>query len=96
MPAPAIAWYTGDPAPLVGTYRGPSRGRDRVVEVTQGEQGVTFSVNGSPARALPWIEGLTFRGGSAILTFRRTGGDTAPVDALRFDAGSGFYILKRQ
>lgn len=95
-PAPKVAWYTGDPAPLVGKYQGPSRGRDMVVEVTQGEQGLAFSVNGLPARRLPWVEGLTFRAGNSFLTFRRAGGGTGPVDELRFDAGSGLYVLKRQ
>ena len=93
---PTMAPYTGDAAPLVGTYKGPSRGRDMIVEVTATPQGLAFSSNGAPARPLPWVEGLTFRQGSAILTFRRAGGTTGPVTELRYDAGSGYYILKRQ
>jgi hypothetical protein len=88
--------FTGDPSPLVGKYQGPSRGRDMVIEVTQTPQGLAFSANGSPPRQLPWVEGLTFRQGSAILTFRRSNGNSGPVTELRFDAGSGYYILKRQ
>jgi CubicO group peptidase (beta-lactamase class C family) len=87
--------FAGDPAPLVGKYQGPSRGRDMVVEVTQTPQGLAFSANGSPPRQLPWIEGLTFRQGNAFLTFRRIGSD-GPATELRFDAGGGYYILKRQ
>ncbi len=92
---PTFARFTGDAAPLVGKYQGHSRGRDKVVEVTQTPQGLAFSTNGSPARTLPWVEGLTFRQGSSILTFRRAGG-TGTATELRFDAGSGYYILRRQ
>jgi CubicO group peptidase (beta-lactamase class C family) len=93
---PTMRAFAGDAAALVGTYKGPSRGRDMVVQVTQTPQGVAFSANGSPARPLPWVDGLTFRQGSAFLTFRRADGDGGPVTELRFDAGSGYYILKRQ
>ena len=90
------AAFKGDGAALVGKYKGPSRGRDMVVDVTQTPEGVAFSANGSPARVLPWVEGLTFQGGAALLTFKRANGNAGPVTELRFDAGSGYYILKRQ
>jgi CubicO group peptidase (beta-lactamase class C family) len=93
---PTVTYFTGDPAPLVGTYKGPSRGRDMVIEVTQTPEGLHFSANGSPPRRLPWVEGLTFRQGNAFLTFRRANGDSGPVSELRFEAVSGYYILKRQ
>ena len=93
---PTTVQYTGDPAPLVGRYQGPSRGRDMVVEVTQTPQGLAFSINGAPPRPLPWIEGLTFRTGNSFLTFRRAGGTSGPVTELRYDAGSGHYVLKKQ
>lgn len=95
-PRPAVARFTGDGAPLVGKYKGPSRGRDMVVDVTQTPQGVAISVNGSPARVLSWVEGLTFRQGNTFLTFRRANDDGGPATELRYDAGSGYYILKRQ
>jgi CubicO group peptidase (beta-lactamase class C family) len=93
---PTAARFAGDAAPLVGKYQGPARGRDMVVEVTQTPEGLAFSANGSPARVLPWVEGQTFRQGDAILTFRRAGGGNGPPTELRFDAGGGYYILKRQ
>jgi CubicO group peptidase (beta-lactamase class C family) len=93
---PARAAFTGDGAPLVGKYKGPSRGRDMVVDVTQTPEGLAFSANGSPPRVLPWVEGLTFQAGSAFLTFKRANGNIGPATELRFDAGSGYYILKRQ
>lgn len=91
---PAVKPFAGDATSLVGTYRGPSRGRDMIMVVTQTPQGPAFSANGSPARVLPWVDGLTFRQGSAILSFRRNG--DAPAHELRFDSGGGYYILKRQ
>lgn len=89
--------FSGDAGALLGTYRGISRGRDMVVAVNQGPEGaVAFSVNGSPPRVLPWVGGLTFQGGAALLTFEQTAGAPAAT-ALRFDAGrGGYYILKRQ
>lgn len=64
------------------------------VEVMQGEQGLAFSINGAPERRLPWVDGLPFRNGNSYLTFRRAGGVAA--HELRYDAGSGLYVLKRQ
>jgi CubicO group peptidase (beta-lactamase class C family) len=93
---PTVAYFTGDPMPLVGKYQGPSRGRDMIVEVTQSPQGPLFSSNGAPPRPLPWVEGLTFRQGSGTLTFRRANGNTGPVTELRVSAGGGYYILKKQ
>ena len=87
--------FAGDAAPLLGRYKGPSRGRDMVVEVTKSDSGVTISVNGGAARSLPWVEGWTFQQGQALLTFRRAG-ENGPATELRFNAGGGYYILKRQ
>jgi CubicO group peptidase (beta-lactamase class C family) len=93
---PMLKPFVGDAALLVGQYKGPSRGRDMSVDVTQGAQGLMISVNGAPARPLPWLEEWTFRQGNAMLTFRRTG-NTGPATELRYNAGpSGYYILKRQ
>jgi CubicO group peptidase (beta-lactamase class C family) len=93
---PTLARFTGDASPLVGKYQGPARGRDMVIEVTETPQEIAFSVNGSPARPLPWVDGLTFRQGNALLTFRRANGNSGPVTELRFSAPGGHYILKRQ
>ena len=67
-----------------------------VVQVTQTPQGPAFSVNGAAARPLPWVDGLTFRQGNSFLTFRRGSGEGAPAMELRFDAGGGYYILRRR
>jgi CubicO group peptidase (beta-lactamase class C family) len=92
---PVLKQFTGDVTPLVGRYKGASRGRDMELVVTQTAQGLMFSVNGSPPRQIPWVDGLTFRQGNAFMTFRQAGG-SGPATELRFDAGSGYYILKRQ
>jgi CubicO group peptidase (beta-lactamase class C family) len=92
---PTFATFTGDAASLVGTYKGPSRGREMTIEVTSGAQGLLVSANGSPARPLPWVEGLTFRQGNSFLTFRRAG-NNGPVTELRFDGGPGSYFILRK
>jgi CubicO group peptidase (beta-lactamase class C family) len=85
---PTAAPFTGDAAPLVGTYRGPGRGRDMVIQVTQAPEGIAVSVNGGSTRPIPWVEGMTFRAGSNFLTFR--GGD------LHLSGSSAYTVLKRQ
>jgi CubicO group peptidase (beta-lactamase class C family) len=92
---PTVKQFASDATPLVGRYKGPSRGRDMMVEVTQSGQGIAFSVNGAPARPLPWVDGWTFRQGNSFLTFRQNG-NNGPAAELRFDSGGGYYILKRQ
>ncbi len=92
---PTARAFTGDASALVGRYKGPSRGRDMEVVVTSAAQGIAISVNGAPARPLPWVEGLTFRQANSFLTFRQAGG-RGPATELRFDAGGGYYILARQ
>ena len=85
---PTVAPFTGDAAPLVGTYKGPGRGRDMVVQVTQAPQGIAVSINGGTTRPIPWVEGTTFRVGSNLLIFR--GGD------LHLSGSSAYTVLKRQ
>ena len=95
LPPPPVRPFTGDASLLVGTYKGPGRGREMVVEVTQTPQGVAFTIAGAPAGPLPWVEGWTFRQNQALLTFRRSA-DDGPATELRFDRGGGHFILERQ
>ena len=93
---PTLKQFSGDATPLLGRYKGPSRGREMVVEVTQTPQGLAISANGTPARPLSWVDAMTFRQGNSFLIFRRTG-DSGPATELRFDAGPGsYFILKRE
>lgn len=87
--------FGGDATPLVGTYQGPARGGDMIVTVTRNPPEVAVSVEGGPARRLSWVDGLTFRQSSALLTFHRGRGTSAPATELRLDTGSGYYILER-
>ncbi len=93
--APVMKQFSGDATPLLGTYKGPSRGREMVLEVTAGPQGPLFSVNGGPARPLPWIDGLKFRQGSAIVSFLQSANNDAP-SAVTYQSGAAYYVLKRQ
>ena len=88
--------FTGDGAPLVGRYVGPSRGRDMAVEVTQTPEGLAFSIDGSPPRPIPWVEGLTFRQGPRIMTFRRANGGSGPVTELRVSTPGAHLVLRKQ
>ncbi len=90
--------FTGHPAPLVGRYVGPGRDRDEVIEieVVETPQGIAFSRDGSPPRVFPWVEGLTFRVGQMMLTFRRANGNSGPVTELRRSMPGAHFILKKQ
>jgi CubicO group peptidase (beta-lactamase class C family) len=88
--------FTGDPAPLLGRYAGPGRGEDMTVEVTQTPEGLGFSMNGSPPRVIPWIEGLTFGRGLPRLIFRRAHGESGPVTELRYSMPGAHFVLRKQ
>ena len=92
---PAGKTFTGDKAPFVGKYTGPSRGRDMTVTVTEAPDGLSFAGDGPNARVVPWLEGTTFKVGTRTFTFRRSG-ESGPFTELRVSAGAGYYILKRQ
>ncbi len=86
---PTFAAFTGDATPLVGTYKGPGRGSDMAIQVTQAPQGIAASINGRSPRPVPWIDGMTFLlTDGTFITFR--GGD------LHLSGGSAYTVLKRQ
>lgn len=99
LPRPAMTYYTGDPAPFVGTYRhvmGGNRG-SFAIDVTQAPTGLAFSLNGSRPEVLPWAGGLKFYASENVtLTFRRANGDTGPATELRRDDAGNHYILRKQ
>ncbi len=90
--------FAGDPAPLIGTYAGPGRGPGDMmeIEVTETPEGPGFSIDGSPPRVIPWIEGLTFGRGLPRLIFRRADGEVGPVTELRFSMPGAHMILEKQ
>jgi D-alanyl-D-alanine carboxypeptidase len=86
---PTFAAFTGDATPLVGAYKGPGRGSDIVIQVTQAPQGIAVGFNGRSPSPVPWVEGMTFLiMGDTFLTFRN--GD------LHLQGGSAYTVLKRQ
>lgn len=94
---PTLKAYTGDATPLLGTFKGPSRGREVVVAITPSEQGIALSLNGAAARPLSWEAGWRFRAGPGdYVTFERRGSNEGPATTVKFDVGSGLYVLKRQ
>jgi len=93
---PPRHFFTGDPAPLVGRYVGAGRGEEMVIEVTQTENGIRFSIGGSPPRQIPWIEGLTFGRGLPRFIFRRANGDSGPVAELRYSMPGAHMVLRKQ
>jgi CubicO group peptidase (beta-lactamase class C family) len=96
LPAPRPAGlFPGNASLLAGAYKGPGRGRDMVIEVTETQQGIAVAFDGAAAVPLPWIENWTFRRNRALLTFHRSG-DSGPATELRFDTGGDHFILKRQ
>jgi CubicO group peptidase (beta-lactamase class C family) len=92
-PARAAGPFAGDPALLLGKYKGQAHGGDMVVVVTQAPQGVMFSIDGRPAETLPWVEGWTFGKRDALLTFR-PGPSAQRAAELHYDTGGDHFILK--
>ena len=90
--------FTGDAASLVGTYAGPSRGREAVVVIAaDSAQGLTASLNGAAPRPLRWEEGWRFRAGqNDFMTFERPGTNQGAATVLKFDVGGGLYVLRRK
>jgi CubicO group peptidase (beta-lactamase class C family) len=96
LPVPRPAGpFTGDASLLTGKYKGPGRGRDMVIEVTQTPQGIEFSIDGAAADPLLWVESWTFRRNDTLLIFRRSA-NSGPATELRLDTGGDHFILKRQ
>jgi CubicO group peptidase (beta-lactamase class C family) len=87
--------FTGDASLLAGTYKGPGRGRDMVIAVTETPQGMTFSFDGAAPTLLSWVEDWTFRQNMSVLMFRRVG-TTGAATELRYDRIGDHFILKRQ
>lgn len=96
MPSAApAAPFTGEPARIVGKYKGPGPRGDMTIEVTATPEGIGFSFDGAAPAPLPCIREWTFRRNNALLTFR-FGPAKNPASELHFDPGGSHFILKRQ
>jgi CubicO group peptidase (beta-lactamase class C family) len=87
--------FTGDAEALAGTYTGITGAGPATMEVARTTDGLTISINGAAAQPFPWVEGLTFRQGGILLTFRRANGGSGPATELRYDTGTEHSILAR-
>lgn len=87
--------FEGDVAELVGTYSGPSRGRELSVTVTATGDGIAAAPSNSRAAPLAWVEGWTFRRGGQLVMFEREG-NSGPATVMRVDGGSSHYVLRRR
>jgi hypothetical protein len=94
-PRPAPPAFTGDAAPLVGTYSGPARGRPMTVTITATGSGLAMAVNTGRANPLSWVEGWRFMAGGQLVIFERSG-NSGPATVVRLDSGGGHYVLRRQ
>jgi CubicO group peptidase (beta-lactamase class C family) len=87
------ATYPGDLTPFAGTYEGVGRGRPTIVTIAVDHGTLTMTGAAPAAQVLAYRGGETFGVNETRLTFEREGGR---VVRLRFDAGSGYYPLKRK
>lgn len=92
--APVAGTFTGDLERLVGTYRGPSRGREMTVEVSVVEGQLALKPTGArdPFRPM-YRDGLRWQQGNAFWVFEAPG--SGPATVLRMDGGGGHYVLRR-
>ena len=89
--------FTGDTDALVGTYAGPSRGRELTITVTATGDGLRAKPEGSSRAApLAWDEGWTFRLGPVQIVMFERDGDDGPATVMRVDGGGSHYVLRRQ
>ena len=92
--APVAGTFTGDASKLVGTYRGPSRGRPMTVEVTYVDGALALKPTGAREPMTPmYVDGLRWRQGNAFWWFELGADGRATV--LRTDGGGGHYVLRR-
>lgn len=96
LPETVATPFTGDVDELLGTYVGPSRGREMRMVVSRAGDDLVFAREGAPPQAAmrpKHIEGLTWQQGGTRIWFVREGG---AINELRVDQGGGHYVLKRR
>jgi CubicO group peptidase (beta-lactamase class C family) len=96
LPETVATPFTGDVDELLGTYVGPSRGREMRMVVSRAGDDLVFAPEGAPPQAAmrpKHVDGLTWEQGGTRLWFVRGGG---AIVELRVDQGGGHYVLKRR
>jgi len=91
---PVAGTFTGDLAPLVGTYRGPARGQTWTATVSVQDGVLAIQRTGQREPFKPdYVDGLRWRVGNAFWWFEP--GPDGKAAVLRTDGGGGHYVLKR-
>jgi len=91
---PVAGTFTGDPQRLVGTYRGPARGRPLTVTVSVEDGALEIRPEGVGATPRPaYVDGLRWRVGNNFWIF--DAGPAGHATALHLDQGGGHYVLAR-
>lgn len=95
-PAKVAGRFEGDPALLIGKYRGPGRKADAelVVEVTQVAGGLAMSIDGGDPEPLTWADNWTFRCKDSVTIFRNDGKE-GPAKELRLDTVGDHFVLTK-
>lgn len=96
MPGRQLPAFTGDVAPLLGRYVGPTLRGMMTVDVTRDAEGLKISGNGSPPRPLDWIEGNTFHFGEIYVQFGARGTDGTVREIGLNPAKGALFVLTRQ
>jgi CubicO group peptidase (beta-lactamase class C family) len=92
--APLAGTFTGDLLKLVGSYRGPSRGRELTVEISAVDGALAGKPVGASEAIKPmYVDGLRWRQGNTFWFF--TTGPDGQATALHMDSGGGHYVLER-
>lgn len=93
-PAPLVEAtpYDGDLEELLGSYTGPSRGRSMTMTVSIEDGALVTEIEGRPSFTPEHLTALTWANGNSLFTFIRKNGR---ISELRFDVGSGHYVLVR-
>ncbi len=84
--------FGGYVEPLLGRFRGPSRGRRMTAVVSLSEDGRLLVRTSGEPQPVEWLGGLTFGHGSTRYRFVRHG---EAIDVLQVDHVGGLYVLRR-
>jgi CubicO group peptidase (beta-lactamase class C family) len=93
--APGTAKFPSDVTPLLGRYRGATLRGEMTVEVTQGDQGLMVSGNGSTPRPLVWIRDRTFFSGNIYVEFGPAEGRDPVTEVGISPAKGAFFVMPR-
>ena len=89
---PPARTFTGDLGGLTGRFRGAARGQAMTLQVLVEDGRLGVRIGEGQTMMPPYVGDLTWVMGNTRITFVRRSG---PAEAVRFDTGSGHYVLER-